>query len=185
MEVASGRNYVPFTMENTVYQGKFLRVTEEDIEGTNFERVYIHPCVIILAETAPGRLLFIRERRLGEDPPVRLKLVTGFLEEGYSFEENVNRELQEEVGLKAGRVEEIDRFFSSGLTVERRYYALARDLVPSRLPNPDGDAVLSTHEFGTDEILDMIFKGNYPTSATTAVLLKYCWRNKNHPGGTP
>lgn len=169
-------------METTVYQGRYLRVTEESIEGTRYERVYVHPSVIILAETAEGKLLFITERRKGETPPVRLKPVTGFLEEGVSFEENVNRELQEEVGLRAGHVEEIDRFVCSGLTNERRHYALARDLVPSRLPNPDGDTVLAVHEFTVDEVLGMILSGRYPVSATAAVLLKYCLRRK-FPGG--
>ena len=161
-------------MEKTIYQGKYLKVTEENISGTIFERVYVHPCIIILAETKDNKLIFIKEKRIGEYPPIRLKLVTGFFEEGYSFEENVNRELQEEIGLCARTVEKIDEFITTGLTNEKRYYALAKDLFPSSLPNPDKDAVLSIHEFTLQEVLDMILDGRYPVSVTTAVLLKYC-----------
>ena len=81
-------------MENTVWQGKFLRMTTETIGEITWERAYLPDGVVIFPVTAEGKILVIRERRAHENPPVRLKPVTGMLDAGSTPEDNAQRELQ-------------------------------------------------------------------------------------------
>jgi 8-oxo-dGTP pyrophosphatase MutT (NUDIX family) len=129
-------------MENTVWQGKFIKVTLEDIEGQTFERAYIPDGVVIFPVDDHGRILVIREKRPHETPSVRLKPVTGMLDEGEIPLENAQRELQEEIGFKAADLHEFWTLRSSGTVNSTTHFFLAKGLTPSKLPNPDGEDVI-------------------------------------------
>lgn len=128
-------------MENTVWQGKFLRMTTETIGEITWERAYLPDGVVIFPVTAEGKILVIRERRAHENPPVRLKPVTGMLDAGSTPEENAQRELQEEIGFKATTLEKFWSYTTNGTVNSVTHFFLAKGLVPSKLTNPDGDVV--------------------------------------------
>ncbi len=159
-------------MENTVYQGNFIRVTEEEIDGINWERCYLKDGVIIFAQKDNGKFIMIREKRPHEDVKIRLRFVAGHIEPELSVEENVNKELQEEVGFRA---ENINVFYSvkaSGTVNNRVYFALAKNLVPSKIPNPDGDVIVSIEEFSFEEIMEKFFKDELRWSLSTLGFLR-------------
>lgn len=92
--------------------------------------------VMTVPVTADGNVLFILERN-AYDGEFSLYLAAGKIEDGEDLAECANRELQEEAGVKAGRMEILAtvrpwfKYLDSKLTI-----FLARDLVPSKL---DGD----------------------------------------------
>lgn len=129
-------------MEQIAWQGKFLKVTTEVMNGATWERAYLPEGVVIFPVTDEGKILVIKERRLHETPPVRLKMVSGMLEPGEEPSENANRELQEEIGYKAKTLIPFWEYRSSGTVNSCTHFFLAKHLSVSKLPNPDGEDVI-------------------------------------------
>lgn len=156
-------------MERLVYQGNIVKVTEEKIDSINWERVYLPDGVIIFPVSEDNKILMIEEKRPHENPPKRIKAVSGILETSKgSPEENAQRELQEEVGLKALKLEKLMVLKASGTVSNTQHFFIAKELVPSKLPNPDGeDTVISVKWFEIDELFEMFMKDELKWSMST------------------
>ncbi len=146
-------------MENEVYKGQIIRVTEEKIGGLTWERAYLPDGVIIFPITAEGKIILVKEKRPHENPPIRLKPVSGILESDKgSPAENALREMQEEIGLKAAHLENFMTLKGTGTVNHIQYFFLARGLSPGKLPNPDGeDTIIGTQEFSPEELRVALF----------------------------
>ena len=141
-------------MEKEVYRGQIVKVTEEKIEDITWERVYLPSGVIIFPINEKGQILMIEEKRPHENPPQRIKPVSGILElEKGTAEENAQRELQEEIGLKAGVMENFWTMNATGTVNSQQFFYIARNLTPSKLSNPDGeDTILAIKTFDLEEL---------------------------------
>lgn len=145
-------------MENVMYQGNYMKVTEEVIDGNNWERCYLRDGVIVFAVDEDNKFIMIQEKRPHEIEKVRLRFVAGHIEKELSILENANKELREEVGLRANSLELFFEVQSSGTVNNKVSFVLARDLVADPIPNPDGDVVVSIEKFTYEEILKMILE---------------------------
>lgn len=156
-------------MEKVVYEGKIAKVTEEVIAGTNWERVYFPDGVIIFPMNEKGQILLVEERRPHENPPIRIKAVSGILEtERGSPEENAQWELQEEIGFKAQHLEKLMVMKGSGTTSNTQHFFIARGLIASKLPNPDGeDSILGLKAYDPDELLKAFMNDELKWSIST------------------
>ena len=156
-------------MEKEVYSGQIIRVTEEVKEGITWERAYLPDGVIIFPITSEGKIILIEERRPHEHPPVRIKPVSGILElDKGSPAENAQREMQEEIGLKAESLELLMTLSSTGTLNSSQYFFVARGLTPHKLPNPDGeDIVLRTIEYTPAELEAVLMKDELKWSHST------------------
>lgn len=145
-------------MEKEVYKGGIIRVTEEKIGEIVWERAYLPHGVIIFPITDEGKIILINERRPHENPPERIKAVSGILEpEKGSPEENAQREMQEEIGFKASRMELLWHHSGTGTINSDQYFFIAKGLIPSKLPNPDGEeTILGTMAYTPAELLEML-----------------------------
>ncbi len=161
-------------MEKLVYKGNIIKVTEEKINHIVWERAYVPDGVIIFPLTSEGKILLVKEKRPHENPPVRIKPVSGILEyEKGTPEENAQRELQEEIGFKATHIELLWKFQGSGTVTSKQYFFLARDLVPSKLPNPDGEETIEQIiAFNPHELKDFILKDELKWSVSTLGLFR-------------
>lgn len=141
-------------MEKKVYNGHIVQVTEEIIGGINWERVYLPSGVIVFPINDEGKILMVEEKRPHENPPVRIKPVSGILESDKgSPTENAQREMQEEIGLKAMEMENYWTLTSSGTVNNQQHFFVARNLIASKLPNPDGeDTIMSVKAYGIEEL---------------------------------
>lgn len=147
-------------MEETKYEGKFIKVTEELIEGAVWERVYLSDGVMIFPLTEDHKIYMIEERRPHEKNPIRFKFVTGLMDEGEDPLVTANREMQEEIGLKAEHLELILHRESTGTVNNNFYQILATGLSESKLPNPDGEnTIVSVRAYSIDEILGFLDSG--------------------------
>jgi len=155
-----------------MYQGHYMKVTEEMIEGNNWERCYLRDGVIVYAIDNDGKFIMINEKRPHEDQPIRLRFVAGHLEEGLSVLENANKELQEEVGLRANKLEEFFKIKSSGTVNNTVSFVLATDLVPDPIPNPDGDVIVSIEKFTYDELFNHIMSDHLRWSSAVLGFLR-------------
>jgi len=93
--------------------------------------------VMVVAINEADELVLIREYAAGFHE-MQLTLVKGAVDDGESLEEAANRELKEEVGFGARRIEFIKKLNLApghmGFTIN---LLLARDLYPERLPGDE------------------------------------------------
>lgn len=148
-------------MEEIKYQGKFIKVTEESIEGTVWERVYLNDGVMVYPLTDDHKIYMIKEKRPHEDQSIRFKFVTGLMDpDDQDPLITANREMQEEIGFRAKRLQVLMQRKSSGTINNRFYQIIAQDLVPSKIPNPDGeDSIVSIQAYSIEEILGFLDSG--------------------------
>ena len=156
-------------MEKEVYKGQIVRVTEEKIEEILWERVYLPNGVIIFPMNEKGQILMVEEKRPHENRPIRIKPISGILEpEKGSPEENAQREMQEEIGLKAGSLENFWNMKASGTVNNLQYFFLARNLSESKLPNPDGEeTIISVKAYEVEELMKMYMNDEIKWSLST------------------
>lgn len=141
---------------------------------------------------APGRYTVIRPRRLAvgvvpiePDGTVHLvgqwrfplgayswEIPEGGAEPGEAAEACAHRELEEETGFKAGRLEKILEIdLSNSLTDERCVLFVAFDLTPGAA-NPEPVEVLQRRSAPFQEVLAKIASGKIRDSLTVAALLR-------------
>lgn len=161
-------------MEDLKYNGNIIQVTEEKIDHIVWERCYLPDGVIIFPITSEGKILFIKEKRPHETPNIRLKPVSGILEkEKGNPEENANRELQEEIGFKANKLNNFLTLASNGTVNNTQYFFLATGLTANKLPNPDGeDTIMEVLELGLEELYQMYLTDKIRWSHSTLGFLK-------------
>jgi ADP-ribose pyrophosphatase len=141
-----------------------------------------HPgAAVILPLLDDGRLCLVRNYR----PAVRetlIELPAGTLESGEDPAETARRELAEETGYRAGRIEHLISFYSSpGIFDENMHLYLARDLTPGPMsldPNEQLTPMLCSWE----ESLAMMRSGEIHDGKTLAGLF-YGWTFRRAGGG--
>lgn len=156
-------------MEKEVYKGQIVTVTEEKIENINWERVYLPNGVIIFPLNDEGKILMVEEKRPHENPPFRIKPISGILEpDKGSPEENAQREMQEEIGFRAEKMENFWNMKASGTVNNLQYFFLAKGLHASKLPNPDGeDTIMSIKAYDPELLMQMYLNDDIRWSLST------------------
>jgi len=121
-------------MNTIVYQGEYFSIRHDG----DSEFVHTGDEVLVVPLTEAGEVIVISEPApaFGEHA---LLVPGGEVEPAEPHIETANRELQEEIGYKAGRLDFLGelRPFSKYLTV-RSFVYLARDLAPSYLQGDEG-----------------------------------------------
>ncbi len=146
--------------EKTVYDGKFVKIKEQQIENNVWEKIYLHGGIVVYPFNSKGELLLVKELRPHETPKLRLKPVTGIFEDEYTVFENANREMQEEIGFKAKDFEIILETKSSGTINNFQYFVKATNLEKSKIPNPDGEeSIQEILEVSYDDIIKRLLSG--------------------------
>lgn len=157
------------------YQGKVFDVRRDQVRlpngaETQLDIVEHEPSVSLLPVDSEGRVWFVRQYRhaAGRD---LLELPAGVIDPGESPEECAQRELREEIGMAAGRLEPIGGFFlAPGYSSEYMYVFLAEDLSPAPLEG-DEDEVISVEQIPLDEALRLANQGGIDDAKSLAALL--------------
>lgn len=164
--------------ETRIFTGRILSLALEehllpDGRAASFEVVRHPGGAAVLPVLADGRILLIRQLRPAVGGRV-LECPAGRLEPGEPPEVCARRELQEEVGLRPGRLEKLGEMFSSvGFCNERIHLFLARELEPAAQAL-EPDEFLEIHTFSLAEVLDLLDRGEIPDGKTALALLLYC-----------
>lgn len=130
--------------EEVIYQGKkFALVTRQEAlpDGSPHTTVMLrHPgAAVLLAFVDSEHLCMVRVKRRAVDKTL-LELPAGTLDPGETPEACARRELQEETGYAAGRIELLRDFFPSpGILTERMYLYIATGLTPGDQHLDDGE----------------------------------------------
>ncbi len=158
-----------------LYSGKVLNLDlDEVIEpgGIHATREVVRHqgSVAALAVADDGRVVLVRQYRHAVRDAL-WELPAGRLDGGEEPEEGVQRELQEEIGFRAGQLEKIAHFYPTpGFCDEVLHVYRATGLVASRLKGDD-DEQIETRAFTVDEARAMIHRGELCEAKTLIAIL--------------
>ncbi len=120
--------------EREVFRGALISVAEATFagpSGASFERDVVHHpgAVVVVPLVDDGTVLMVRQYRAAIDRML-LEIPAGKRDvEGEPVEATARRELEEEVGMQAGRLDPLAEFYNSpGFCDEHSFLFLARDL---------------------------------------------------------
>lgn len=157
------------------YIGKIasLRVDTVELPGgrtAKREIVEHEPVVAIVPVDVNGDIILVRQYRLATGG-VMLEVPAGGVDEGESFEEAAQRELSEEVGLRARTLVQLADFYPSpGFLTERVIAYLATDL--SDTPGePDEDEDIVVVRMPLAEAIAMVERGQFHDAKSIVSIL--------------
>jgi 8-oxo-dGTP pyrophosphatase MutT (NUDIX family) len=130
--------YVPLRPRGMPAAGDPYFSLMADADGVGF--VHCGDGVVVVPLTADGQVLLALEHSpaFGRD---MLTLVSGSVEEGEAPEDTADRELQEELGWRAERIDFLGELHPFKYLDSRQFAFLARGLVPGRRQGDERHAV--------------------------------------------
>jgi ADP-ribose pyrophosphatase len=149
------------------------RHTVDSPTGPHTYEVLRHPgAAVILPVLADERVVLIWNRRVPVGAEL-LEVPAGCLEPGEPPATTAARELAEETGYRAGRIEPLVTFYSSpGILSERMHAFLATELTPGETAHEAGEQIRLA-QMPLDEALDAIRDGRIVDAKTIVTLLYY------------
>jgi len=163
-----------FLDSKKVFAGRVFDVTVDTVrEG---DKTYVREVVhhrgsaVILPAFDDGTIALVRQYR---HPAVRylLELPAGTLDDQESPEAGAARELEEELGLVAGKLEKLSEFFvSPGFCEEKMWLYLATDLTETA-QRLDDDEMIEVVRLPIERALQMITDGEIEDAKTIIGLM--------------
>jgi ADP-ribose pyrophosphatase len=160
-----------------VYSGKIVKLHIDEIRQesgkTTLREVVLHPGgVTAIPVLNDGRIILIRQFRY----PIQkfiLELPAGKLDSGQPPLETVARELEEEIGYRAGQLTYECTFYTTpGISNESIHFYIARDLVRSEQRLEEGEHI-TLEAFTLEECLQKIAAGEINDGKTILGILWY------------
>ncbi len=164
----------------SIYRGRVVHLDVDRVvepSGMEVEREIVrHPgAAVLLPVTADGRVILIRQFRYAAGETL-LEVPAGTIDPGESPEQTAGRELVEETGYHAQRLEKLAEFFPSpGILSERMHLFLATEL-EKRETSPDADESLEIVELPWERAL-ALEPGTDVRDAKTLVALSFLRRH--------
>jgi ADP-ribose pyrophosphatase len=158
----------------TVFEGRVFDVTVDTIKEGElvYQREIVrHPgSAVIVPVFADETIALVRQYR---HPAVKylLEIPAGTLNDGERPEIGAARELEEELGVVAGRMEKLTEFFvSPGFCEEKMWVYLATDLTHTK-QKLDDDELIEVVRVSFSEALEMISAGEIEDAKTIIGLM--------------
>jgi ADP-ribose pyrophosphatase len=169
----------------SIYRGRLVHLDVDRIvepSGMEVEREVVrHPgAAVLLPVTSDRRVILVRQFRYAAGE-ILLEVPAGTIDPGETPEQTAGRELVEETGYHAGRLEKLAEFFPSpGILAERMYLFLATEL-EKRERSLDEDESLELVELSWEEAL-ALEPGKDVRDGKTIVALSFL---RGHPRLSP
>ena len=159
-----------------VYRSPFLVLREHGvITPDGREAIYgvVHcgDCVGVLPFVDDDHVLLVRQHRFIAGRWT-WEMPTGGVNDGESAEQAAQRELAEEAGVAAGRLEALCSYHTSKSSIdETAHLFIGRDLVP-RSGRPDDSEQIERRELPFAQVLEMVLGGAITDSMTIIAVLR-------------
>lgn len=159
-----------------IYEGKILNLRKDKVHvkdnRTSYREIVEHNGGVALAAITPeGKMVMVRQFRKAAEKAI-LEVPAGKIEKGEAHRLTAERELKEETGYSAEKIEYITSFYSSiGYSTEVIYLYFAVGLTPGET-NFDDNESIEILEYDLPELKKMVFSGEIEDAKTiTAILL--------------
>jgi ADP-ribose pyrophosphatase len=165
----------PTLESRRIYSGKIIGVRVDTVRlptnGVSQREIVEHgDAVVVVPVDSTERVLLVRQYRKAAEKTL-LEAPAGGLDKEESPEEGCLRELQEETGFIAGRLQHMGSFWMTpGFCTEYMHAYLATDLRPSSLA-PDEDENIEVMPIPLAQVPDMIRSGEIEDAKSIAALL--------------
>jgi ADP-ribose pyrophosphatase len=161
-----------------IFTGKKVRLElhhleDDENQSRHVREVVVHPgAVVVLGVLPDQRIILIRTRRYAVGQHL-IELPAGTLEKGEDPMNCAGRELLEETGYLANRLQPIGNFFTSpGILSEKMYAFAAYDLEEQKQALEEGEEI-ELVPATLDDAIQMIRDGQIHDGKTIAALLMY------------
>jgi ADP-ribose pyrophosphatase len=135
------------------------------------------PGAAVVAVDPDGNVLLVRQSRPAVDAGL-LELPAGLVDSGESPDVCAARELAEETGFTASRLEPLVRFYSSpGFCTELLHLFVASGLEPSAMPR-DEEEDIEVVRLPLADAIERVLNGEISDAKTVAGLLAYWHRQR-------
>jgi ADP-ribose pyrophosphatase len=164
-----------------IYQNKWMRLREDiaampDGRETIYGVCTFGQCVGVMPFVDNNSVILVRQYRYVQRENHRWEMPTGGIKPGETPEVAAQRELAEEAGYRAGRLEPINVYYTSkSVCDETAHLYLGYDLVQFRLP-PDDTEFIEVKVFPFDEILRMVRRSEIRDGMTVIAVLEAALR---------
>ena len=159
----------------TLMQGRAFKIRRDHLKTpdgreTKYEIIEHGGSVIIVPVDADGNLLFVRQYRHAAGMDL-LELPAGTRDGDEPFEDCAAREIREETGMEAGKLQKIGEFYlAPGYSTEFMVVYLATDLKHNPL-EADDDEFLELEKIPVQKAMEMSERGEVPDAKSLAALL--------------
>lgn len=164
--------------KQVIFNGSKVKLELHHLENEEGQRMRREVCVhqgavVILPLRSDGCVLLIRNKRYAVGGQILVELPAGTLEKNEDPMNCAGRELLEETGYLAARLQPLGNFYTSpGILSEKMYAFAAYDLEKKQTALEEGEDIelLPT---SLDRAIDMIRDGQIHDGKTIATLLMY------------
>lgn len=168
---------MPFELikSEDLFKGRAFSIRRDTLKTpdgreTRLDIVEHHGSVVLLPLDETGNLLFVRQYRHAAAADL-LELPAGTLNEGEPPEECAAREIREETGFAARKLEKLGQFYlAPGYSTELMVVFLATGLSPDPL-QADEDEFLQVEKIPVERAVRMAERGEVPDAKSLAALL--------------
>jgi len=168
---------MPFELirSETLLQGRAFKIRRDYLKTPNgletqLEIIEHGGSVVLIPIDNDGNLLFVRQYRhaVGKD---LLELPAGTRDKDEPFEECAAREIREETGMQAGKLQKVGEFYlAPGYSSEFMVVFLATGLKDNPL-DADDDEFLEVEKIPLKQAIQMAERGDIPDAKSLAALL--------------
>ena len=152
-----------------VYQGKIFDVSISEIREGEIEykrEIITHKGSIVIVPVFPDKTVALVRQYRHAAGEYLLEIPAGTLEKYESADAGAARELEEEIGVRAGRIEKLTEFYvSPGFLSEKMFVYLATDLRETK-QNLEADELLTVERFSFPELFEKIKTGEIEDAKT-------------------
>ncbi len=145
------------------YQSPIFTVQQTSVELPDqrvrrYDLIEIQNAVTILPIDDTGNVLFVKQFRVGANKML-LELPAGKIETGEAAQATAEREIREETGMAAQKMQPLGKFYvSPGYSTEYMYTFLATGLYFAPL-DPDADEFINVVKISLDKAMRMLQEG--------------------------
>lgn len=167
----------------SIFDGVILHVRKDTVElpnGNKATREYIHHngAVCIIPITDNGEIILVKQFRypIGR---VVTEIPAGKLEVGEDRLEAAKRELEEETGYRAGKMEYIGEFLGSPAILEERITMYLATRLTKTETHPDEDEFIEVFTMPLEKAVEKVMANEFVDAKTQLCILKaYMLLNK-------
>ena len=158
-----------------IYRGEFINLREDTVlleDGQRETSITVeYPSSVCAVPVFEDRTVMLVRQFRKPAEEFLLEAPAGKMAPGELPEAAALRELQEEIGYTAGRLDPLATFYTEpALCIQRMHVFLARDLTPARL-SADEDEFIDVRRVGLDKATELIAGGSIRDAKSIAALL--------------